>query len=33
MSYILISIVPILCLYPFVLKYLAKGVTIGAVKG
>lgn len=33
MAYILLSIIPVLCMYPFVLKYLAKGVTVGAVKG
>lgn len=30
---IIVSTVPILCLYPFVQKYFVKGVMIGAVKG
>lgn len=30
---IIVSTVPILCVYPFVQKYFAKGVMIGAVKG
>jgi putative aldouronate transport system permease protein len=30
---IIISVVPILCVYPFLQKYFAKGVMIGAVKG
>lgn len=30
---IVISTVPILCIYPFLQKYFAKGVMIGAVKG
>lgn len=30
---IIVSTVPILCLYPFVQKYFEKGVMIGAVKG
>ena len=30
---IIISVVPILCFYPFLQKYFAKGVMIGAVKG
>ncbi len=30
---IFVSIVPILCLYPFVQKYFTKGVMVGAVKG
>lgn len=30
---IVVSTVPILCIYPFVQKYFVKGVTIGAVKG
>jgi len=32
-SAIVISTVPILCVYPFLQKYFAKGVMIGAVKG
>lgn len=30
---IVVSVVPILCVYPFVQKYFVKGVMIGAVKG
>lgn len=30
---IIVSILPILCFYPFVQKYFVKGVTLGAVKG
>lgn len=30
---IVVSIIPILIIYPFVLKYFTKGVTVGAVKG
>ncbi len=30
---ITVSVVPILCVYPFLQKYFAKGVMIGAVKG
>lgn len=33
MSYILLSIVPIACIYPFIFKYLKNGVASGAVKG
>lgn len=32
-SSIIISIVPVLCVYPFLQKYFTKGVMIGAVKG
>lgn len=32
-SLIVVSTVPILCLYPFVQKYFIKGVMIGAIKG
>ena len=32
-SLIVVSVVPILCVYPFVQKYFVKGVMIGAVKG
>jgi len=32
-SAIVISTIPILCVYPFLQKYFAKGVMIGAVKG
>lgn len=30
---IIVSVVPILCIYPFIQKYFEKGVMIGAVKG
>ena len=30
---IVITMLPILCVYPFVQKYFVKGVTLGAVKG
>ena len=30
---IMVSILPILCVYPFIQKYFVKGVTLGAVKG
>ena len=30
---IVVSILPIMCVYPFVQKYFVKGVTLGAVKG
>ena len=30
---IVVSTIPILCVYPFVQRYFVKGVTIGAVKG
>ena len=30
---IIVSTVPILCVYPFIQKYFEKGVMIGAVKG
>ena len=30
---IVVSTIPILCVYPFIQKYFVKGVTIGAVKG
>ena len=32
-SVIIVSTVPMLCLYPFVQKYFAKGVMLGAIKG
>lgn len=32
-STIIVSVVPILCVYPFLQRYFAKGVMIGAVKG
>ena len=30
---IMVTILPILCVYPFIQKYFVKGVTLGAVKG
>jgi putative aldouronate transport system permease protein len=30
---IIISTAPVMCFYPFIQKYFAKGVMIGAVKG
>ena len=30
---VLVSIAPIMCVYPFLQKYFVKGVMIGAVKG
>lgn len=30
---IVVSVLPILCIYPFVQKYFVKGVTVGSVKG
>ncbi|MCI8600373.1 MAG: carbohydrate ABC transporter permease, partial [Oscillospiraceae bacterium] len=30
---IVVSTVPIMCVYPFIQKYFAKGVMIGSVKG
>ncbi|MFI3227653.1 MAG: carbohydrate ABC transporter permease [Clostridia bacterium] len=30
---ILVSVLPIMCVYPFIQKYFAKGVMIGSVKG
>ncbi|MDD7741106.1 MAG: carbohydrate ABC transporter permease, partial [Lachnospiraceae bacterium] len=30
---IILTTVPVLCIYPFVQKYFVKGVMIGAVKG
>ena len=30
---IIITIIPILCVYPFLQKYFAKGIMIGAIKG
>ena len=30
---LIVSMIPMLCVYPFVQKYFVKGVTLGAVKG
>ena len=32
-STIVLTTVPVLCIYPFLQKYFVKGVMIGAVKG
>lgn len=32
-SVVMVSIIPILCVYPFVQKYFVKGVMIGSIKG
>ena len=33
MAIIIVTIVPILFLYPFIQRYIVKGVIVGAVKG
>jgi len=33
MSYITISMVPIMCVYPFLQRYIKKGLVLGSVKG
>ena len=33
MAIIIVTIVPILFLYPFIQRYIVKGVVVGAVKG
>jgi len=32
-SAIVLTTVPVLCIYPFLQKYFVKGVMVGAVKG
>ena len=32
-STIILTTVPVLCIYPFLQKYFVKGVMVGAVKG
>ena len=33
MAVVMVSAIPILCIYPFLQKYFVKGVLIGSVKG
>ena len=33
MATIVVIMLPILCIYPFVQKYFAKGVMVGSIKG
>ena len=33
MAAVIISLIPIMCVYPFVQKYFTKGVMLGSVKG
>ena len=33
MATLTVSVLPIICIYPFLQKFFAKGVMIGAVKG
>ena len=33
MAAVVVSLVPIMCVYPFVQKYFTKGVMLGSVKG
>ncbi|HET6741926.1 MAG TPA: carbohydrate ABC transporter permease, partial [Kribbella sp.] len=33
MAILMISIIPVLCVYPFIQRHFAKGVLTGAVKG
>jgi putative aldouronate transport system permease protein len=33
MAVIVVSTVPIMCVYPFLQKYFVKGVMVGALKG
>ena len=33
MATIIVTIIPILCIYPFIQKHFAKGVLVGSLKG
>ena len=33
MSYVLMSVVPIMCVYPFLQRYVKSGLVVGSVKG
>ena len=33
MAIIIISVLPILCIYPFMQKYFTKGIMVGSMKG
>ena len=33
MAVVFVSVVPVLCIYPFIQRYFIKGVMVGAVKG
>ena len=33
MTITMVTVIPILCVYPFMQRYLIKGIMIGAVKG